>query len=169
MWWYNIIWGNKGITSNILQLDSINAGSDLLNANLISLKRKNTEPILTGKRIEWSKFIDYFVLNIEADPSRVVKKNVYFLLIGYILIPSSRNIHMARHHLGEYFNLETPKILPQQVFCFAEVKSNISFALRDMCVIFEKYILSGSNKLADVEPAGILDSLYGKQKEQKNT
>ena len=40
------------------------------------LKGGNTEPILTVKRIEWMKFIDYFGLSIEADPSRVGKKNV---------------------------------------------------------------------------------------------
>ena len=32
----------------------------LLTANLVDLKRKNPEPILAVKRIEWSKFIDYF-------------------------------------------------------------------------------------------------------------
>ena len=35
-------------------------------------------------------------------------------------------------------------------------------------VIFEKYILSSGHKLADVDPAGTLDSYSGTKNEQKN-
>ena len=41
------------------------------------------------------KFIDYFGLSIEAEPSRVVKKNVYFVLIGYIPRPLSVKLHIS--------------------------------------------------------------------------
>ena len=36
-------------------------------------------------------------------------------------------------------------------------------------MIFNKYILSSSHKLADADPTGTLDSCYGAQNEQKNT
>ena len=36
-------------------------------------------------------------------------------------------------------------------------------------VIFDKYILSRSHKLVDVDPAGTLDPCSGTQNEQKNT
>ena len=45
------------------------------------------------------KLIDYFGLSIEADPSRVGKKNVYFVRIGCIPILSSVNIDTASHSL----------------------------------------------------------------------
>ena len=57
-------------------LDPITEGSILLTVKLIALKRVNTEPILAVKITEWIKFIDYFGLIIEADPSRVVKKKI---------------------------------------------------------------------------------------------
>ena len=50
-------------------------------------KRENTEPILTVKRTEWRKFIDYFCLSIEANPSKVSKKKMYFFHIEYIPRP----------------------------------------------------------------------------------
>ena len=84
MLWYNILGDNKGIVSHLLRLDPINSGSILLTDNLVALKSENSEPILTDKRTEWSKFLDYFGLSIEADPSRVGKNNVYFFHIGYI-------------------------------------------------------------------------------------
>ena len=99
MWWYNILGDNKGSISVVLWLDTINAGSDLLTTNLVELKRENTEPILTVKRIEWRIFIDYFGLSIEADPSRVGKKNVYFFRVRYIISTSSVNLHISRRHL----------------------------------------------------------------------
>ena len=76
MWWYNLLGDNKGSISDLLRLDPITAGYFLLINNLIAIKRGNHEPILTVKRTEWRKFIDYFGLRIEADPSRVGKKNV---------------------------------------------------------------------------------------------
>ena len=84
MWWYNILGDNKGIISHLLRLGPITTGSILLTANLVALKRENSEPILIAKRTEWRKFVDYFGIIIEADPSKVGKKNVYFPHIGSI-------------------------------------------------------------------------------------
>ena len=80
MCWYNILGDNKGSISHILWLDPITAGSILLTVKLVALKRENYEPILTVKRTEWRKFIDYFGLSIEGEPSRV-KKMKYILSI----------------------------------------------------------------------------------------
>ena len=44
-----------------------------------------------------------------------------------------------------------------------------SFSYPDVGVIFDKFILSRSHKLADADPTGTLDSCYGTQNEQKNT
>ena len=77
LWWYNILGDYKGNISHILQLDTITLGSILLTSNLEIMKRVNTEPILEVEIFEWRKFIDYFGINIEVDPSRVVKKNLY--------------------------------------------------------------------------------------------
>ena len=82
MWWYNILGDNKGSISHILRLDPITLGYILLTANLVSLKMENSDPILIVKRTEWSKFTDYLGLSIEADPSKVKKKNIYFYLLG---------------------------------------------------------------------------------------
>ena len=101
MWWYNILGDNKGSISHILRLDTINAGSVLITNCFVSLKRENSEPILTLKITEWRKFIDYFGLSIEANPHRVVKKNIYFVHICYIPRPSSIKIHVSRHHMEE--------------------------------------------------------------------
>ena len=73
----------------MLWFDVITVGSVLPIAELFFLKRENPEPILTVKRIEWSKLIGYFGVIIESDPFRVVKKNVYFVNIGYIPRSSS--------------------------------------------------------------------------------
>ena len=78
MWWYNICGYKKGIISDLLRLDTIPEGSVLITTNLVALKRGNPDPVLTVKRTEWRKFIGYFGLSIEADPSKVGKKNVYF-------------------------------------------------------------------------------------------
>ena len=93
-----------GITreeSHRLRLDPITAGSILLNAELVALKREKSEPILAVKRTKWKKFIDYFGQIIEADPSRVGKKKIYFFHIGYIRSNSSVKLHISRHHLGK--------------------------------------------------------------------
>ena len=66
----------------MLWFDVITVGSVLPIAELFFLKRENPEPILTVKRIEWSKLIGYFGVIIESDPFRVVKKNVYFFILG---------------------------------------------------------------------------------------
>ena len=82
MWWYNILGDNAGSISNILRHDPITVGCILLTVKLVALKRGNSEPILTVKRIEWRKFIEYFGLSIEVDPSKVGKKNVLFSVLG---------------------------------------------------------------------------------------
>ena len=87
MWCYNILGDNEVSISDILQLDTITSGSVLLTTNLVALKRGNPEPILTVKIIEWRKFIDYFGLNIEANPSRLGKNNTYSFHIGYLTSP----------------------------------------------------------------------------------
>ena len=78
MWWYNILGDNEGSISYLLQLDPITVGYVLLTDNLFALKRVNPELTLTVKRTEWRKFIDYFGRSIEANPSKVGKKNVNF-------------------------------------------------------------------------------------------
>ena len=77
MWWYIILGDNEVSISHILRIDPIAAGSILLTAKIVALKKENYDPILTVKRTKWRKFIDYFCRNIEADPSRVVKKNMF--------------------------------------------------------------------------------------------
>ena len=89
MWWYNILGDDEGSISHLLRLDPISTESNLLTVKLVALKRGNYDPNLTVKRNEWRRFIEYFGQNIEADPSRVEKKNVYFVHIGYMPIPSS--------------------------------------------------------------------------------
>ena len=99
------IWDNKVSISHLLQLDPINPGYFSLTTNLVTLKGENPEPVLTVKRIELRKFVDYFGLSIESNPSRVGNKNVYFVHIGYIPSPSSVKLHISRHHLDKEFNL----------------------------------------------------------------
>ena len=82
MWSYNIIGDNKEIISYILRIDTITPGSVLLTNKIFALKRENHEPILIVKIDEWSKFIDYFGLIIEADPSRVDKKMHILSILG---------------------------------------------------------------------------------------
>ena len=73
MWWYNILGYNEGRKSHLLRLDTINTGYILLTAKLVALKREIYAPILILKITEWRKFIDYFGLSIEDDPSRMSK------------------------------------------------------------------------------------------------
>ena len=82
MWCYNILRDNNGSISHILQLDTFTPGSVLIKSNLVALKRENPEPISTVKRIEWSKCIDYLGLSIEAHPSSVGEKEVFFSISG---------------------------------------------------------------------------------------
>ena len=82
MWWYNILGDNEGSISNILRIDPITAGYILFTVDLFAPKIINSDPILTLKRTEWRKFIDYFGLSIEANPSKVGKKNVHFSILG---------------------------------------------------------------------------------------
>ena len=105
MWWYNILEDNKGIISHLLRLDTITAGSICLTANLVAMKRENPDPILIVKRTEWRRLIDYFGRGIEADSSRVGKKNIYFVHIVYIPRASSIKLHIPRQHLDTYFNM----------------------------------------------------------------
>ena len=66
------------------KLDTITVEYASITTDLVLLKRKKSDPILTVKRTEWRKFIDYFGLSIKANQSRVGKKNAYFVHIGYI-------------------------------------------------------------------------------------
>ena len=104
MWWYSILGDNEGSIPHILRLDNINSGSSLLTTNLVELKRGNRDPVLTVKRTKWRKFFDYLSLSIEANPSRVVKKNIYIIHIGYIISPSSVKLHILRQNLDKEFN-----------------------------------------------------------------
>ena len=94
MWRYNILGDNNVSISRVLRIDPVHAGYILLNVKLISLKRGNYDPILTVKRTEWRKFIDYYGRSIESDPSRVTKKIIYIFHIEYIQRPSYVNIHI---------------------------------------------------------------------------
>ena len=87
MWYCNILGGNNGIILHLLKLDPVTPGSILLTSDLLALKNENPEPILTVKTTEWRKFIDYFCLIIEADPSSVENNKVYLFHIGYIPSP----------------------------------------------------------------------------------
>ena len=91
MWWYNILGDNKGSTSHLLWFDNITAWSFLLTYNIVFLRRGNSDPILTVKIIEWRKFIEYFGLSIEVNPSRVSTKNVYLFVLGL-----NQYLHMNR-------------------------------------------------------------------------
>ena len=82
IWWYNTLEDNKGIILDILRPGNITSGSVLINTNLVVPKGGNNEPVLTVKRTEWRKSVDYFGLSIDTDPSRVDKKNVYFFILG---------------------------------------------------------------------------------------
>ena len=46
------------------------------------MKRENDELILTVKIIGLSKFIDYYGLSIEVEPSSMGQKNVYFSMFS---------------------------------------------------------------------------------------
>ena len=102
VWWYNILGGNRGSISHLLRIYPNNEGYFLTNANLINLKRENIDPILIVKRNECRKLIDYFGLSIEANPSRVGKKNIYIFCTGYTPRPLSGNTHISRHYLDNY-------------------------------------------------------------------
>ena len=67
---------------HILRIDPINEVSILITADLIYLKMENPYPILTVETIECGKFIDYFVLSIEARSSRVGEMTYIFPLLG---------------------------------------------------------------------------------------
>ena len=86
-----ILGDNEGSISHISGIDPINVGSILLSANLATPKRGNYDTILAVKMTEWRKSVDYFGLSIEADPSKVGKKNVHFVCIRSIPSTSSRN------------------------------------------------------------------------------
>ena len=105
IWWYNILGDNEGSISHLLRLDPISACSVSLTSKIVALKRKNTDLILIVKRTERKKFIDYFGLSIESDPSRVGKKNVCFFCIGSIPIPLSMHPHISRQQPDKELNL----------------------------------------------------------------
>ena len=77
---------------HILRIDPINEVSILITADLIYLKMENPYPILTVETIECGKFIDYFVLSIEANPSNVEKIMYILSALGLyqgLLIPQT--------------------------------------------------------------------------------
>ena len=80
MWWYNILGDNEGSISDLLRIYPITTGSILLTVKLVALKREHFEPILTVKRTDWRKFIDYLGRSIEANHSGFGKKT-YILSI----------------------------------------------------------------------------------------
>ena len=108
---YNILGDNEGIISHLLRIGPTTEGSILLIVKRVALKRRNYEPVLTVKRTEWGKFIDYFGQSVEDNPSRLVKKKIYIFYIGYIPIPSYVKLHISRHHLEKDFNFVTTKYM----------------------------------------------------------
>ena len=110
MWWYNILGDNEGSISHLLRLDPITAGSILLNVTKLPMKRGNSGPILTAKRTERRKFIDYFGQSIDANPSKVGKNSVHFVHIGYIPRTSYVNPQKASHQVDKQLNFKPPKI-----------------------------------------------------------
>ena len=165
MWWYNILGDNEGGISHLLHLGHITPGSILLTANLVALKNENSEHILILKRTEWMKFIDYFGLSIETDQSKVGNLNVHFFRIGSIPRPSSGNPHIATKHMDKYFNLEPPTLRLYQLtkHLADNIAPHIASALRDLGVIFDKYILSRTPILAGANRSGAAYSWYDPQ------
>ena len=109
-----------GIISHLLRIYPITAGSIFCTHNLVALKREPYEPFLIVKRTEWRKLIGYFGLIIEANPSRVGKKNIYIFHIEYITRTSSVKLHTPRHHIKKYFNLLL------QNLCLYQLTKNIA-------------------------------------------
>ena len=72
------------------------------------------------------------------------KRTSIFSSIGYLPINSFVNAHIARQQLDKQFNLESPNLrLYQRKKTIADkIVPHISSALRDLGVIFDKYILS---------------------------
>ena len=99
MWLYNLLGDNKENISDLLRLDTFIVGFALLTDNLVELKRENPYPILSVKIIDWRKIIDYFGESIEADPSRVGKKNLCIFHRRYITSPSSQKLHKSRYNM----------------------------------------------------------------------
>ena len=74
---------------------------------------------------------------IEVDPSKVGRKNVYFVRIGSIPRTLSVNTHIARQQLNKEFNLGPPKLNLYQLtkIIAANIGPHISSALKDQGVI----------------------------------
>ena len=91
------------------------------------------------KRTEWIKFIYYFGLSIEAEPSMVVKSNVHFVHIGSIPRPSSEHPNISRRYLYKELNLEPLNLRMYELTknISAEIAPNIYSTLRDLGMIFE--------------------------------
>ena len=166
MWQYNILGDNGGIISHLSRLDIMTARSILLTDILVALKRGYSEYILMVKRFEWRKFIHYFGLSTEANPSRVGKNNIHFVRIGSIPSTSSGNNHKSRHQCDKYFNLEPPKLQLYQLtkMLAAEIVPHVYSVLRGLCVISYGYILSRSPILTSADRAGTAYLCYGTTK-----
>ena len=93
------------------------------------------------KRTEWRKSIDHFGISIEAKPSKVGRNNVHVVNIGSIPRTSYGNPPISSHHLDKYSNLESTKLRLYQLTkkLAVEITPHISYALRYLGVIFEKY------------------------------
>ena len=125
---------------------------------------------LTLKRMRsWRKFIGYFGLSIDAVPYMVGKKNLYFFHIVYIQIPSSvSSIYQGTILTKSLSCNHESYVCTNQVNIAAEILPHISSVLRDLGVIFDKYILSSSTKLVDADPTGTSNSRYGTQSQPQS-
>ena len=83
-----------------------------------------------------------------------------FFHIGSIPSTSSVNYHISRQQLDKQFNLEPRNICLYQLTenIAANIVPHISYDLRDLGMIFDKYILSRSLTLVDADRAGTADS-----------
>ena len=93
------------------------------------MKREIPETILIVKIIEWRKCIDYFALSIEADPSRVIKKNIYF--------SSSGKPHILKQQMNKKLNLKPLKLHLYQLTknIASEIVPHIFYTMRYLAVI----------------------------------
>ena len=97
------------------------------------------------------------------------KKDVYCYQIGSITFPLSGKSHIARQNRYKDLILEPSKIRLYQLTknITAEIAPHISSALIYLGVVFYRYILSGSTKLAVGDPVVNKDSCSGTYNEQK--
>ena len=78
MWWYNVLAVNKVSILHLLWFARNTAVSILLTSKIVALRRENSDPILTVKRTEWRKSLEYFGQRIKSNLFMVGKKKIYF-------------------------------------------------------------------------------------------